>query len=99
MTVKINLRILTKNRASDPEIGYLTKSISKPKGRLTGMPTAWELTTSFGNSKDALVVVSGEFRLSDCEALAAFNMIKKMFIHRKATFWKTQREIKQNSYH
>ena len=72
------------------------------------MPTAWELIkVGLGSfkvrvleySKDALVVVSGEFRLSECEAMAAFNMIKKMFIHRKATFWKAQREIKQNSYH
>ena len=28
MGVKINLRIITKNHADDPEIGFLTKSIS-----------------------------------------------------------------------
>ena len=44
----MNLRIIKKNRASDPEIGDLTKSISKPKGRLTAMPKAWELTSSLG---------------------------------------------------
>ena len=41
--VKINLRILTKNDAADLEIGFLTKSISKPCGRATAMPPAWEL--------------------------------------------------------
>ena len=40
MTVKINLRIITKNRVADPEIGFLTKSISKPNGSATAMPTA-----------------------------------------------------------
>ena len=30
MGVKMNLRIITKNHAADPEIGFLTKSISKP---------------------------------------------------------------------
>ena len=43
MAVKMNLRIITKNHAADPEIGFLTKSISKPNGRATAMPTAWEL--------------------------------------------------------
>ena len=32
MGLKMNLRIITKNRAADPEIGFLTKSISKPNG-------------------------------------------------------------------
>ena len=31
------------NHAADPEIGFLTKSISKLNGRATAMPTAWEL--------------------------------------------------------
>ena len=43
MGVKMNLRIITKNDAADPEIGFLTKSISKPYGRATAMPPAWEL--------------------------------------------------------
>ena len=47
MAVKMNLRIITKNHAADPEIGFLTKSISKPNGRATAMPTAWELNKSF----------------------------------------------------
>ena len=32
IAVKINLRIITKNHAADPDIRFLTKSISKPKG-------------------------------------------------------------------
>ena len=43
MAVKMNLRIITKNHATDPEIGFLTKSISEPNGCETAMPTAWEL--------------------------------------------------------
>ena len=43
MGVKMNLRIIAKNHAADPEIGLLTKSISKPYGHATAMPTAWEL--------------------------------------------------------
>ena len=43
MAVKMNLRIITKNHAVDPEIGFPTKSISKPNGCATAMPTAWEL--------------------------------------------------------
>ena len=39
----MNLRITTKNHEADPEIGFLTKSISKPYGRATTMPLAWEL--------------------------------------------------------
>ena len=40
MGVKINLRIITKNHAAGPEIGFLTKSISKPYGLATAMPPA-----------------------------------------------------------
>ena len=39
----MNLRIITKNRAADPEIGFLIKSILEPYSRATAMPTAWEL--------------------------------------------------------
>ena len=46
MGVKINLRMITKNHAADQEIGFLTKSISKPYGRAMAMPPAWELTTN-----------------------------------------------------
>ena len=45
MAVKMNLRLnlITKNHAADPEIEFLTKSISKLDGCATAMPTAWEL--------------------------------------------------------
>ena len=43
MAVKMNLRIITKNQAGDPRIGFLAKSISKPNGYATVIPTAWEL--------------------------------------------------------
>ena len=43
MGVKMNLRIITKNHAANPEIGFLTKSISMPVGRATAMPPASEL--------------------------------------------------------
>ena len=42
MGIKMNLRIITKNHAADQEIGLLKKSISKPYGRATAMPPAWE---------------------------------------------------------
>ena len=41
MAVKMNSRIITKNHTADPEIGSLVKSISKPNGYATAMPTAW----------------------------------------------------------
>ena len=41
MDVKMKIRITKKNYAADPEIGFLTKSISKPYGRATAMPPAW----------------------------------------------------------
>ena len=47
MSVKMNLRIITKNHAANPGIGFLTKSISKPNGRSTAMPTAWELNKTY----------------------------------------------------
>ena len=43
MAVKMNLRIITKSHAADPEIEFRTKSISRPNDRATAMPTAWEL--------------------------------------------------------
>ena len=49
MSVKINLRIITKNHAADPEIGLLTKSISKPFGCATAMPSAWKLMKDLGH--------------------------------------------------
>ena len=43
MAGEMNLRIITKNHAADPEIGFLAKSIQKSNGCATAMPTAWEL--------------------------------------------------------
>ena len=40
----MNLRIITKKHAADPEIGFLTKSISKAYGRTTSIPPAWKLS-------------------------------------------------------
>ena len=39
----MNLTIITKNHAADPEIGFLAKSISMSNGCATAMATAWEL--------------------------------------------------------
>ena len=36
--------IITKNHASDPEIGFLTIAASKPNCCATAMPISWELT-------------------------------------------------------
>ena len=35
MGLKMNLRIISKNHEADREIGFLTKSISKPYGHAT----------------------------------------------------------------
>ena len=43
MAVKMKLRIITKNHAADSEIEFFEKSISKPNGCATAMPTALEL--------------------------------------------------------
>ena len=54
--VKMILRIITKNHAADPEKGFLTKSNSKPYGRATSIPPAWELESlnfrAFGHGKN-----------------------------------------------
>ena len=39
----MNLRIITKNHAADPEIGFLEKSISNSNGCAIAIPTAWGL--------------------------------------------------------
>ena len=39
----MNFIPIRKYHEADPEKGFLTKSISKPYGRVTAMPTAWEL--------------------------------------------------------
>ena len=50
MGAKMNLRITTANHEADPEIRFLTKSISTPYGRATAMPPAWELKIYFINT-------------------------------------------------
>ena len=45
--VKMNLSIITKNHAADPEKGFLTKSILKTYGRAMAIPTAWEFNNHF----------------------------------------------------
>ena len=40
---KNEFKALMENLAADPEIGFLTKSFSKPNGRATAIPTAWVL--------------------------------------------------------
>ena len=50
MGVKMNIRIITKNNAANPEIGFFTKLILKPYDRAAAMPTAWELMTRRFNS-------------------------------------------------
>ena len=47
MDVKMNLRIIIKNNPADPEIGFLPKSISKPNGCATAIPTALKLRPYF----------------------------------------------------
>ena len=43
IALKMNLRRIPKNHEAE-EKGFPTKSISKPYGCATAMPTAWELT-------------------------------------------------------
>ena len=43
----MNLRIITKNHATDPEKGFLTKPISKPFAPATALPPAWLLNKIF----------------------------------------------------
>ena len=65
MGVKMNFRIITKNHAADPEIGFLTKSISKPYGRATATPPAWKLTLSFMSYVIARFELFPGYRLKD----------------------------------
>ena len=41
----MNFRVITKNQAA--EIGFLSKSILKPYGHATALPTAWVLRTNY----------------------------------------------------
>ena len=49
MVVKMNLSIITKNHAANPEKGSLKKSILKPYDRAAAMPTAWKLMSRIFN--------------------------------------------------
>ena len=51
MGVKMNFRVITKSDAVDSEIGFLTKSISKPYGCATAMSPAWEFKSKFLKKK------------------------------------------------
>ena len=53
MGVKMNLRLITKNHAADPEIGFLTKPISKPYDCAMAMSQAWEL-----NGLNSLMIIN-----------------------------------------
>ena len=65
MAVKMNLRIITKNLQADPEIRFLVKSNSKPYGRATAMPPAWELSAEFSSTtKIRNILHNGYLRMS-----------------------------------
>ena len=59
MSVKMNLRIITKSHAANLEIGFLTKSILKPYCRATAMSPALELKNNLNceMSKSSLMWV------------------------------------------
>ena len=44
MAVKMNLRMITKNHAADPEKGFVAKIDFKAVQPHVAMPQAWELT-------------------------------------------------------
>ena len=60
MAVKMNSRIITKNYAADPEIGFLANSILKSNGCATAMPTAWELSNFWRGSIHSTVRYQGK---------------------------------------
>ena len=78
MAVKMNLRIITKNYAADPEKGFLAKSISKSNGYATAMPTAWELIKNFWRFsylrtiKFSLIAKNGSDSEADAESMMSF---------------------------
>ena len=72
MAVKMNLRVITKRFAADPEIGFLTKSISKANGYATAMPPAWELSiyTSLISVNEVL-----KYWISELITISAFKCV------------------------
>ena len=69
MALKMNIRIITKNHAADPEIGFIGKSISKSDGCATAMPAALELKNiilKWFVSKNLRTFVLKWFGLKNC---------------------------------
>ena len=58
--VKINLKIITKNHEADPEIGFLTKSISKRYGNKTAMPPTLESTPIYESENSDKKIIDSE---------------------------------------
>ena len=52
--------MIMKNHAADPEIGFLTKSYSKPYVHTMAMPTAWDLR-QFGSQNFVKSIKDQEF--------------------------------------
>ena len=55
----MNFRIITKNRAANPEMGFLQKSILKPYGRAMAEPTAWKLNLLHHSNDHGLDLFNG----------------------------------------
>ena len=85
MGVKINLRIITKNHAADPETRFLTNPISKPYDRVTDIPPAWELSKKKQHKnlrlhyKLSFIIISekklASFKLSNPDSVGVKNEI------------------------
>ena len=84
----MNLRIITKNRAADLEIGFLKKSFSKPNGLEAAMPTAWKLKLFYLMSKMCDIFRK---RLSGANIVGAFGHVPWRRSGQFA-FFKNQRE-------
>ena len=85
MTVNMNFRIITKNHAVDPEIGFLIKSMSKPKRRATAIPQAWELSVCQKNLNIQFIFkvhIFWKVKISQKSDLTIFlNSINKLLKH------------------
>ena len=68
MGVKMNLRVITKSHATDPEIVFPTKSISKLYDRGTAISTAWELNFDFFTFIEKLKIFRNHSLFSICRA-------------------------------
>ena len=68
MALKMNLRIITKNHAADPEIGVLTAKIFQAYGRTAASPTAWEL------NKQLILRSSINLRFGDLKGWPKFDV-------------------------